>query len=77
MPTHKPQINDLLTDEAKAADRSAAQQREADEQRHCGLNRRHERASEGEASGDDGRRHARPTPVDPATDHIVAEEAES
>src|SRR5712671_1163253 len=68
-PPHKPQIDDLLTDEAKSADRSATQQGEADEQHHCGLNCRHESAGEGEASGDDGCRQARPTPVDPAADH--------
>src|SRR6267143_1262276 len=51
-PPHKPQIDDLLTDEAKSADRSATQQGEADEQHHCGLNCRHESAGEGEATAD-------------------------
>ena len=69
IPRRRTQIDDLLTDEAKSADRSATQQGEADEQHHCGLNCRHESAGEGEATGDDGRRQARPTPIDPAADH--------
>ena len=33
------------------------------------VNCRHKSAGQSEATGDDGRRHARPTPVDPAADH--------